>query len=83
MGAPAAGEQAAEPYSAGEGTGRVWVLAVFGRLLLPRWPVVLAAPLFADAGYTTWQVLALTVSAAVLTEVAFAIVRVLLLDREH
>ena len=61
---------------------RVWVLAVVGRLLFHRWPTVLVAPVFAFAGYTVWQVIGLTVLAIVLTEVAFAFVKVALLDRE-
>ena len=54
----------------------------FCRLALPRWPTVLVAPAFAYVGYTIWQVVGLTVLTVVLTELAFAFVKVLVLDRE-
>ena len=47
-----------------------------------RWPIIFVAPVFVYAGYTGWHVLALTVAAAVLAELAFAIVRIVLLDRD-
>ncbi len=50
--------------------------------LLPhRWPIVFIAPAFYVGGYTWVQVIAFTVLAAVLAEVAFAIVRAMLLSR--
>ncbi len=50
--------------------------------LLPhRWPVVFVAPAFYLGGYTWVQVIALTVLVAVLAEVAFAIVRAMVLRR--
>ncbi len=60
----------------------MWVLDLVGRLFLPRWPTVLVGPAFAYAGYTGWQVLGLTVLVIILAELAFAFVKVLLLDRE-
>jgi hypothetical protein len=61
----------------------VWVVDVIGRLLRYRWPILGVAPAFAYAGYTGWQVLAFTVLAIVLAELAFAVVKVLVLDREY
>jgi hypothetical protein len=53
------------------------------RLVAERWPVFLVAPAFYLDGYPVWQVFVLSVMTALLTEVAFAVVRVLLLDREY
>ena len=58
------------------------VLDAASRLLLDRWPVFFVVPAFVSAGYTWAQVLGLTVLAIVLTELVFAIVKVLLLTRE-
>ena len=52
------------------------------RLLPHRWPIVFVAPVFYVGGYTWVQVIVFTIMAAVLAEVAFAIVRVMVLDRE-
>ena len=50
--------------------------------LLPhRWPIVLVAPAFYVGGYTWVEMIAFTVLAAVLAEVAFAIVRAGVLRR--
>jgi hypothetical protein len=61
----------------------VWVIDVIGRLLGHRWPILGVAPAFAYAGYSGWQVLAFTFLAIVLAELAFAFVRVRVLDREY
>ena len=60
----------------------MWILEVVGRLLLPRWPVLIVAPVLAGAGYTGWQMIGLTVLAIVLAELALAFVKVVPLDRE-
>ena len=52
-------------------------------LFAERWPIVLVAPAFYVGGYTWMQVIVLTALVAVLAEVAFAVVRILLLDREY
>ena len=52
------------------------------RWLVERWPLVIVVPAFVTAGYTWVQVFGLAVLATVLAELAFAFVKVLLLDRE-
>ena len=61
----------------------MWVLEVVGRLLGQRWLIVGIPAAFAYAGYTGWQVLAFTVLAIVLAELALVVVKVLVLDREY
>ena len=58
------------------------VLGAVSRLLLDRWPIFFVVPVFASAGYTWVQVIVFTAMVAALTELAFAVVKVLLLDRE-
>ena len=53
-----------------------------GRLFLSRWPPVMVAPAFAHDGYAGWQLVALALLAVLLAELVFAIVKVLVLDRE-
>ena len=53
------------------------------RLFPHRWPIIVVAPAFYAGGYTWMQVIALTVLVAALAELAFAIAKVLLLDREY
>ena len=53
-----------------------------GRLFLARWPALFIPPAVAYAGYTGWQAVALGILAVLLAELVFAIVKVLLLDRE-
>ena len=61
----------------------MWIFDVLVRLMLPRWPLIGVAPALAYAGYSGWQVIALSILAVVLAELAFAVVRVVLLDREY
>ena len=53
------------------------------RLFPHRWPIIVVAPAFYVGGYTWVQVIVLTVVVAALAELAFAVVKVLLLDREY
>ena len=60
----------------------MWLVRGVGRLFLQRWPTVLVAPALAAVGYTGWYLITLTFLAILLAELAFAVAKVLLLDRE-
>ena len=60
----------------------MWIFRGALRFLPHRWPIAFVAPAFYVGGYTWVQVIVLTVLVAVLAKVAFAIAKVLLLDRE-
>ena len=58
------------------------ILGAVSRLILDRWPIIFVVPVFVNAGYTWVQVLVFAAVVAALTELAFAVVKLLLLDRE-
>lgn len=59
----------------------MWIVSGVLRQVPHRWPIVFVAPVLVYAGYTSVQTAMLTGLAAIVAEVLFVIVEVLLPDR--